>query len=135
MIHLAPLLGGLVLVISRRRLVILGLGVAFGLGVLGLVPGRPLRSFYSRHCLVEPAPIGPCGYATGVEFVAHLSRASGSSQQLETIRSQFRGTSVARSLVTGGLRAPSWQVVAIASTRKCCFAASTPQSNPSHKRN
>jgi len=103
MIHLAPLLGGLVLVIGGGRLVILGLGVALGIGVLGLVPGRPLHSFYSRHCLVEPAPIGPRGYATGVEFVAHLSRASGSSQQLETIRSQFRGTSLplTRSSVAG----------------------------------
>ena len=71
--HLAPLLRGLVFIMGGRRMVILGLGVVFGLEVLGLVPCRPPCSFYSRHCLVEATPIGPCGYATGVEFVAHLA--------------------------------------------------------------
>ncbi len=108
MVDLAPLLRGLVVVVSSSsrgggsgggrwhdgRMVILGLGVAvgLGLGVLGLDGARPLRSFYSRHCLVEPTPIGPCGYATGVDFVAHLSRACGFSQQLEMIRWHFRST-------------------------------------------
>src|SRR4051794_37199923 len=85
MIDLAPLLGSLVVVIGGGRMVILGLGVAFGLEALGLVPGRPHGTFFSRHCLEETTPIGPRGYATGVEFVAHLSRAGGFSQQFETI--------------------------------------------------
>jgi len=39
--HLAPLLRGLVFIMGGRRMVILGLGVVFGLEVLGLVPCRP----------------------------------------------------------------------------------------------
>lgn len=95
MIDLAPLLRGLsVVVVGRgyKTAVLLGLGVALGLEVLGLARGRRLGSLYSRHCLVEMSPIGPCGYATGVEFVAHLSRASGFSQVVAAIRWQFRAT-------------------------------------------
>ena len=90
MINFAPLLGGLVVVIGSRRMVILGLGVAFGLDVLSLVSAGCLGRSYSRHCLMEVTPIGRRGYATDVEFAAHLSRASGFSQQPETIRWKFR---------------------------------------------
>lgn len=84
MIDLAPLLGVLVgAVLGGRRMVIFGPGVvAFGLDVLGFIPGRPPHCFSSRHCLVESDPIGSRGYATGVEFAAHLSKAGGFSQRL-----------------------------------------------------
>lgn len=107
MTDLAALLGGLVvggvvvvlvvllLVVGRRRMVILGLGVALGLDVLGLIPGGPLHGFGCRHCLVDSSPIGSRGYATGFEFVAHLSRAGGFSQQVATIQCQFRRCSAA----------------------------------------
>lgn len=107
MTDLAALLGGLVvggvvvvlvvllLVVGGRRMVILGLGVALGLDVLGLIPGGPLHGFGCRHCLVDSSPIGSRGYATGFEFVAHLSRAGGFSQQVATIQCQFRRCSAA----------------------------------------
>jgi len=91
MIHLAPLLaGGPVGVVGGRRTLIAGLGLALGLGGIGLVPGGPLHGCGCRHCLVDAVPIGSRGYATGVEFAAHLSRADGSSQVLATIRWPFR---------------------------------------------
>ena len=90
MIDLAPLLGSLVGIISAGGVVILGLGVAFRLWPLGVSPACPLHSCCSRHCLVDRPPIGSRGYATGVEFVAHLSKAGGFSQKLETIRPLFR---------------------------------------------
>ena len=81
MIDLAPFLRGCVGVLGGGRMVILGPGVAFGLGVLRLVPGGALHGFGCRHnCLVDWAPIGSRGYATGVEFAAHLSKAGGFSQ-------------------------------------------------------
>jgi hypothetical protein len=91
MIHLAPLLvGGPAGVVSGRCTLIVGPGLAPGPGGLAFVAGRPFHGFSCRHCLVDAAPIGSRGYATGVEFAAHLSRADGSSQVLATIRWPFR---------------------------------------------
>ena len=84
MIDLAALLRRLLHLVCGRRMVILGLGVASGLVVVldpRLFAVGLLRGFCSRHCLSSVgAPIGSGGYATGVEFTAHLSQASGSSQ-------------------------------------------------------
>lgn len=83
MIDLAALFGRLLHIVCGRGMVILGLGVASGLVVLGprLFAVGLLRGFCSRHCLSSvEAPIGSGGYATGVEFTAHLSQAGGSSQ-------------------------------------------------------
>jgi hypothetical protein len=90
MIHFAPLLGGPVRAVGRRCTLIVGLGFVLGPGGSDLAPGRPLHGFGCRHCLVNAAPIGSRGYATGVEFAAHLSRADGSSQVLVTVRWLFR---------------------------------------------
>jgi hypothetical protein len=91
MIHLAPLLvWGPAGVVGGRCTLIVGPGLALGPGGFAFVAGRPLHGFSCRHCLVDAAPIGSRGYATGVEFAAHLSRADGSSQVLATIRWTFR---------------------------------------------
>ena len=91
MIHLAPfLVRGPVDVVGGRRTLIVGLGLALGPGGRVLVPGGPLHDFGCRHCLVDVVPIGSRGYATDVDFAAHLSRADGSSQVLATIRGPFR---------------------------------------------
>lgn len=81
MIHLAPLLGRLVGVISAGGVVILGdLGLFFRFYVLGLFPTCPLHGCSSRYCSVDRAPIGSQRYATAVEFFAHLRKAGGFSQ-------------------------------------------------------
>ena len=90
MIHLAPLLGRPVGVVCSRRMLIPGRSLALGLEELGVASACPVHGFVCRHCLVDAVPIGSRGYATGVEFVAHLSRADGSSQQFVTIRWRFR---------------------------------------------
>jgi hypothetical protein len=76
--------------VGGRCTLIVGLGLVLGPGGFALAPGRPLHGFGCRHCLVGTAPIGSRGYATGVQFAAHLSRADGSSQVLVTIRWRFR---------------------------------------------
>lgn len=77
MIDLAALLGRLLHIVCGRGMVILGLGVASGLDdVLGsrLFAVGLFRGFCSRHCLSSvEAPIGSGGYATAVEFTAHLT--------------------------------------------------------------
>ena len=91
MIHLAPFLGSPLVVVCGRRALILGFGcLVLGFGGLGLAPSCPLHSSSCRHCLEDAVPIGSRGYAAGVQFVAHLSRADGSSQQLARSRGQFR---------------------------------------------
>ena len=106
MIHLAPfLVRGPVSIVGGRRTLIVGLGLALGLGGIAFVPGGPLHGFGCRHCLVDAVPIGSRGYATGGEFAAHLSRADGSSQVLATIRQPFRRSGCWPGLLPGAAAA------------------------------
>jgi hypothetical protein len=131
MIHLAPLLGSPVGIVCGWRTPILGLGLALGLGGTAFVPARPLHGFGCRHCLVDAAPIGSCGYATDVEFAAHLSRADGSSQSLETIRGLLRrspGACCSVGCAAAAALLPDAAPMLLLSLPKCprrlgCFAA------------